>query len=98
MNESLGIIEAAGWQLEPTPWARHAACAGVDPELFFPGKGGSARAARAVCVTCPVQHECLDYALRWNIKHGIWGGVSQWDRRRLRRQQRPMRVPAPRFL
>lgn len=81
---TIGIGEAFGYELEPTPWAAHAACANTSPDLFFPDKGGSTAAARAVCATCPVTTECLDYALRWRIPHGIWGGTSERERRRLR--------------
>lgn len=79
------IIEALGYRLEPTPWAEHAACAGADPQPWFPTRGGSTIEARAVCAGCPVTGECLAYALRWDIRHGIWGGMSERQRRQLRR-------------
>lgn len=64
-------------------WTKSALCAQVDPELFFPEKGGSTREAIAVCASCPVQVECLDDALANNERYGIWGGVAERTRRRL---------------
>lgn len=92
---STGIGEAFGWELEPTPWAAQAACARSSPDLFFPNRGGSVRQAKAVCKTCPVRTECLDYALRWHIAHGVWGGLSYRQRRRLLPYPYPPRVPPP---
>jgi WhiB family redox-sensing transcriptional regulator len=61
-------------------------CAETDPELFFPPKGGSGVSTRAydICHTCPVEAECLDFALRYRLD-GIWGGTSEIQRRRIRR-------------
>jgi WhiB family redox-sensing transcriptional regulator len=89
---TLGIVEANGWQLDPAPWTRHAACIGADPTVFFPGRGGHADQARTYCNRCPVRADCLDYALRWNIQHGIWGGASERERRHMRRTSRPVRL------
>lgn len=69
----------------PGDWREHARCAQTDPEAFFPEKGGSAREAKRICRDCPVQSECLDYALAHDIRYGIWGGASERERRRLRR-------------
>lgn len=66
-------------------WIRHAACRGVDPDLFFPTRGGDVRAAKKVCAGCEVRAECLDYALTEHLTHGIFGGTSERERRRLRR-------------
>ena len=65
-------------------WRDRAACRGADPDLFFPGPGESAEPARKVCVPCPVRQACLDYALANAISHGIWGGLSERERRVLR--------------
>ena len=65
------------------PWADQALCAQTDPEAFFPEKGGSTREAKAVCAACFVQAECLDWALTTNERFGIWGGLSERERRRL---------------
>jgi WhiB family redox-sensing transcriptional regulator len=69
---------------EPEPWQAQALCAQTDPEAFFPEKGGSARAAKAVCMQCPVRAECLAFALEHDERYGVWGGLSERERRRLR--------------
>jgi WhiB family redox-sensing transcriptional regulator len=69
----------------PSPhWRDRAACIGADPDLFFPQRGESAEPAREICARCSVREACLDYALRNAITHGIWGGVSERERRALR--------------
>lgn len=69
-------------------WQENAAClhhAGrVD---FFPARGESVRDAKAVCAACPVKSECLDFALRLKVAHGVWGGLSERERRNLRRDR-----------
>mgnify|MGYP000160797370 CR=1 FL=1 len=60
---------------------------GVDPDLFFPERGASTREAKEVCRGCIVRLECLEYALTNGEKFGIWGGLSERERRRLRRQR-----------
>lgn len=89
------IIDAHGWQHEPTPWAALAACKGSEPDLWFPERGQSLNSAKAVCGHCPVRHDCLDYALRWGITFGVWGGLSEGERRELGRRPRPRKVPSP---
>ncbi|GEO96768.1 WhiB family transcriptional regulator [Kocuria turfanensis] len=69
-------------------WQTDALCAQTDPEAFFPEKGGSTRDAKRVCEACPVQSACLDYAMSKDEKFGIWGGLSERERRRLRRLTR----------
>jgi WhiB family redox-sensing transcriptional regulator len=66
-------------------WQERALCAQTDPEAFFPEKGGSTRHAKQICSACWVQAECLDYALAHDERFGIWGGLSERERRRLRR-------------
>ncbi len=68
-------------------WQERANCLGVDPDLFFPERGASTREAKAVCGGCEVRLECLEYALCNGEKFGIWGGLSERERRRLRRQR-----------
>ncbi|WP_231839643.1 MULTISPECIES: WhiB family transcriptional regulator [Blastococcus] len=65
-----------------------ALCAETDPEAFFPDKGGSTRDAKRVCAGCPVRAECLEYALASDERFGIWGGLSERERRRVRLQRR----------
>jgi WhiB family redox-sensing transcriptional regulator len=71
-------------------WKDDALCAETDPEAFFPEKGGSTREAKRVCAGCSVQAECLQYALDNDERFGIWGGLSERERRRLRVQQRTL--------
>lgn len=68
-------------------WQERGACLNVDPELFFPERGASTREAKSVCAHCEVKAECLEYALVNGEKFGIWGGLSERERRRLRRQR-----------
>lgn len=65
-------------------WREAAVCASVGTEPFFPEKGASAREARAVCAVCPVRAACLRYAIEHDERHGIWGGLTEHQRRRLR--------------
>ncbi len=67
-------------------WQERALCAQTDPESFFPEKGGSTREAKRVCTSCEVRGECLEYALANDERFGIWGGLSERERRRVRRQ------------
>ncbi len=66
-------------------WQLQANCMGVDPDLFFPERGASTREAKEVCRGCVVREDCLEYALANGEKFGIWGGMSERERRRLRR-------------
>ena len=68
-------------------WQDQANCLGVDPDLFFPERGASTREAKEVCRGCEVRQQCLDYALANGEKFGIWGGLSERERRRLRRHR-----------
>jgi WhiB family transcriptional regulator, redox-sensing transcriptional regulator len=69
-------------------WRLDALCAETDPEAFFPEKGGSTREAKRVCTGCAVRAECLEFALANDERFGIWGGLSERERRRLRLQRR----------
>lgn len=66
-------------------WQRQANCMGVDPDLFFPERGASTREAKEVCRGCVVREDCLEYAITNSEKFGIWGGLSERERRRIRR-------------
>ena len=70
---------------EERSWHDQANCLGVDPDLFFPERGASTREAKEVCRGCVVREACLEYALTNGEKFGIWGGMSERERRRLRR-------------
>ena len=65
-------------------WRELAACRGTNLEVFFPERGESAGPARQVCAGCPVRQPCLDYAITNRITHGIWGGLTERERRALR--------------
>lgn len=69
----------------PLAWQMRALCSQTDPEAFFPEKGGSTREAKTICAECEVRAECLEYALANDERFGIWGGLSERERRRLRR-------------
>jgi WhiB family transcriptional regulator, redox-sensing transcriptional regulator len=71
---------------EDLGWQERALCAQTDPEAFFPEKGGSTREAKKVCLSCEVRAECLEYALANDERFGIWGGLSERERRRLRKR------------
>lgn len=86
-------LTVAGWGADvldlhglaaPPEWTVDALCAQTDPEAYFPEKGGSTREAKAICRDCPVTTECLTYALEHNERYGVWGGLSERERRRLR--------------
>lgn len=67
------------------PWADEAKCLQADPDTFFPEKGGSTREAKRICAQCEVSSECLEYALANEERFGIWGGMSERERRKLKR-------------
>jgi hypothetical protein len=67
-------------------WQERALCAETDPEAFFPEKGGSIREAKRICMGCGVRAECLEYALANDERFGVWGGLSERERRRVRRR------------
>ena len=71
--------------IEPVPWADEAKCLNADPDVFFPEKGGSTREAKRICSECTVRVECLEYALEHDERFGIWGGMSERERRKLKR-------------
>ncbi|WP_373298307.1 WhiB family transcriptional regulator [Nakamurella endophytica] len=95
MSQPGDVTVLDGWQsgltLLPTTdedvdWHDRALCAQTDPEAFFPEKGGSTREAKKICTGCEVRAECLSYALANDERFGIWGGLSERERRRLKRQ------------
>lgn len=65
-------------------WVGDALCAQTDPDAFFPDKGESNKAAKQVCASCPVRAECLDHALTIGDRFGIWGGMPEQARRKMR--------------
>lgn len=96
-NHDTVSISRSAWGLstgaERDEWQSRALCAQVDPERWFPEKGGSTREAKRICngtadrEGCPVRAECLQYALDHDERFGIWGGFSERERRALRHGQ-----------
>ena len=78
-----GLTELLLWLAGSTGWWFEGVCAQTDPEVFFPEKGGSVREAKAVCARCPVRAQCLAHALAHGERFGVWGGLSEPERRRL---------------
>lgn len=90
-------------QKDDKTWREHAACRGTDPHLWFPADAARTASvleqrrvadAKAVCRDCPVQLECLDYALERTIWHGVWGGLTEQERRALAVRDRRARARA----
>ena len=77
-------------------WMLRALCRGASPSEFFPSDGVGVEMARRVCERCPVREECLEYALEYRIEHGVWGGASERERRRILRQRRLQKAAASR--
>ena len=74
--------------LEITPFYKDAKCVGENQDLFFPERGSSTVKAKAICNECPVQEECLEFAVVRKERFGIWGGKSERERRAIRRERR----------
>ena len=66
-----------------TTWMSHGNCAHRDPSMFFPSDGVGVEIARKACEGCPVKTQCLEYAIAERIDHGVWGGTSERERRRI---------------
>ena len=71
-----------------TIWMAEGNCAHEKPTVFFPSDGVGVEVARRICATCPVKEPCLEYALEQRIDHGVWGGCSERERRRILRSRR----------
>jgi len=71
-----------------TAWMAYGNCAHQSPSLFFPSDGVGVEVARRVCADCPVREPCLEYALAHRIDHGVWGGCSERERRRILKRRR----------
>lgn len=79
---------SAANSIDDMRWMLRALCRGASPNEFFPSDGVGVDAARRVCEPCPVKSECLEYALEYRIEHGVWGGASERERRRIMRRRR----------
>lgn len=73
-------------------WMERGKCRDMDPAVFFPNDGMGVQVAQRICAECPVREECLEYALENRVDHGVWGGASERERRRILRQRRISRV------
>jgi WhiB family redox-sensing transcriptional regulator len=71
-----------------TDWMADGKCREMPPTFFFPSDGLGVQAAQRICAGCPVAEECLEYALVHRIDHGVWGGRSERERRRILRRRR----------
>jgi WhiB family redox-sensing transcriptional regulator len=84
--DELGVLAELFDEGEEQEWQERALCAQTDPEAFFPEKGGSTREAKRICQGCEVRDECLEYALAHDERFGIWGGLSERERRKLKKR------------
>ena len=75
-------------------WMAKGACRAYPPNTFFPSDGVGVDRARKICATCPVTDQCLEYALANHIDHGVWGGCSERERRRIAKRRRLTVRPA----
>ena len=73
-------------------WVKNAACAGMDPSVFFPEDGVGVREAKVFCQGCEVWQECLEYALLNRITNGVWGGTSERQRARILKERKDAQV------
>jgi len=71
-----------------TDWMQRGNCRDTPPSVFFPSDGAGVERARAICASCPVVAECLEYALTLHVDHGVWGGCSERERRRIAKRRR----------
>jgi WhiB family redox-sensing transcriptional regulator len=74
------------------PWMIESRCREYDPAVFFPSDGVGVEVAQRICAQCSVRRECLEYALTYRIDHGVWGGASERERRRILRSRRLARA------
>lgn len=85
-EQDMGVLADLFDMTEEQQWQDRALCAQTDPEAFFPEKGGSTREAKRICQGCEVKDECLEYALAHDERFGIWGGLSERERRKLKKR------------
>lgn len=69
-------------------WMARGRCRDMSPNVFFPSDGVGVQLAQAICARCEVRADCLEYALTHRVEHGVWGGASERERKRLLRQRR----------
>jgi len=71
-----------------TEWMAEGKCRDMAPDVFFPSDGTGVLEAQRICADCPVSEACLEYAIANKIDHGVWGGRSERERRRIARRRR----------
>jgi WhiB family redox-sensing transcriptional regulator len=87
-----GVLPVSRLKIEaaevPMNWDEEASCQGVDPNVFFPERpSDTVRAAKQICRGCPVRTQCLEFAIAARLDHGVWGGLTEGERRSLRRSR-----------
>ena len=87
MKDSYARLEVMESPMD-TEWMAKGRCREVPPSVFFPSDGLGVQAAQRICADCPVSEDCLEYALENRIDHGVWGGRSERERRRILRSRR----------
>ena len=81
------LLEALRASTHDMAWQDFANCRGADPDLFFPERGASTRTAKQICRECTVREECLEFAIVSSEKFGIWGALSERERRKIRKER-----------
>lgn len=79
----MGFDRAKNPERKLAKWMKKAKCRSLDAEIFFPSDGAGVEVAKKICKDCPVKIACLEYALANRINHGVWGGTSERERRRI---------------
>lgn len=87
-HDHLDDVENLPPASEVTAWMAHGNCRAYAPAVFFPSDGVGVERARKICRNCPVAETCLEYALENRIDHGVWGGASERERRRILKRRR----------
>lgn len=72
---------------DPDDWRLDAACRDLDTAIFFPETEEAVAVAKAICATCPVREACLEFAIVTRQDDGVWGGLDENERRRVRRRR-----------
>ncbi|MEX2292364.1 MAG: WhiB family transcriptional regulator [Acidimicrobiales bacterium] len=78
--------------MDDLDWMPRGLCAALPPSTFFPSDGAGVEEARKICSGCPVKEQCLEHALEHRIDHGVWGGCSERERRRILKRRRAART------
>jgi WhiB family redox-sensing transcriptional regulator len=79
------LVAAPARETDDRSFFADALCAQTDPEVFFPEKGGTTKEAKRICARCEVRDACLAYAVEGDERFGVWGGLSESERRNLKR-------------